>query len=384
MIMDNNRYTVTLRYDPNNLEIHDKVVARLSRLDPTASKRLKKTQSTGRVIIKRSTDLATARRLTYILRDTGALCSVYKLPLKTPPAIGKNQEPADREPAPCRETNPLLIRCPNCGYEQPPVLECRFCHIIISKARPRRESETVGAPSVEKHLFKRPEPHRFFSAVSHYTRPIVVLIQKIQNLIGVQKLSGWTQRVADRLIRCALVFIITLILEIGLLGLGKMLWFLYIHTTVGQYYLEKFPEKADMFGRIVHTDPLTLGWDTTLTVLWVGLLIGCAAQVLHLIRYLYESQGLIGKLTLWFIPSAGLAAWVISRRHPYPEYALAATLVAVPTLCMLSSCLSLAQTMLPQIGDLRKIFTIIAQNRGKTWGTIIKKIRIWLDTAKQV
>jgi hypothetical protein len=51
---------------------------------------------------------------------------------------------------------------------------------------------------------------------------------------------------------------------------------------------------------------------------------------------------------------------------------------------MLSSCLYLAQTMLPEIGDFRKIFAIIINNREKTWGAIIKKVRIWLDTTKRV
>ena len=382
--MDNNRYTVILHYDHNNIETREKVIACLSRLDSTTSERFEKTKLTGQLIIKRSTDLATARRLKHILRDTGARCSVQKQTSKTPPAIGKHQESAGSLPVSHLETNPLLIRCPNCGYQQPPVLECRVCSIVISKARPRRESEPVEVPSAEKHLSKHHEKSRFLSAVRHYARPIVALWKKIQHPIAIQKLTTWTQRVADRLIRCALVFIIALILEIGLLSLGKMLWFLYTSTSVGQYYLEKLPEKAEMFQRVVHADPLTLGWDTTLTVLYIGLLIGCAAQMLHLIRYLYESQGIIGKLVLWFLPSVGLTAWIISQRHPYPEYGLATTLVTVPTLCMLSSCLYLAQTMLPGIGEFGKILTIVFKNREKTWGTIFKKIRIWLDTTKQV
>jgi hypothetical protein len=382
--MDDNRYTVILHYDPNHKKIHEKVITCLSRLDPTASKRFVKTQLTGQVIIKRNTDLATAKRLKYILRDTGARCSVQKIVSNMPPGIGKDQKSADGAPGSHRETSPLLIRCPNCGYQQPPALECRACRIIISKAKPRRESKPVELPSAEKHLPRQPALSQFLNAVRHHARPAVALMQKIQHPIGVEKLTSWAQRVADRLIRCGLVFIIALILEVGLLSLGKMMWFLYTATTVGQYYLEKLPEKAEMFERIVHADPLTLGWDTTLTVLYVGLLIGCAAQVLHLIRNLYESQGIIGKLAFWVGPSVGLTAWIISQRHPYPEYALATTLVAVPTLCMLSSCLYLTQTILPEIGDFRKIFAIIAQNKEKNWGAIIKKIRNWLDTTKQV
>jgi len=382
--MDNNRYTVIVHYDPTHRQIHEKVVACLSRLDPTASERFEKTKLTGRLIVKRSTDLATAKRLKHMLLNTGARCSVQKLTSKSPPVIGRNQESADGLRVSHPEANPLLMRCPTCGHQQPPALECRVCHIIISKARPRQRLKPGEAAAAEKHLVKHPEQFRFLSAVRHYSRPIVALIHKIQHPIGVQKLKTWAQRVADRLIRCAMVFIIALILEIGLLSLGKMLWFLYTSTPVGRYYLEQLPDKAEMFQRVVNADPLTLGWDTTVTVLFTGLLIACAAQFVHLIRYLYDSQGLVGKLILWVLPSVGLTAWIISQRHPYPEYALATTLVAVPTLCMLSSCLYLAQTMLPEIGDFRKIFAIIINNREKTWGAIIKKVRIWLDTTKQV
>jgi hypothetical protein len=382
--MENDRYTVFLQYDPNHIEIHEKVLACLSRLDRGAAERIGKTKLTGRLIVKRSTDLETAKRLKHKLQDCGALCSVQRLPCTLPPANGKDRQTAGRLLESQRETNPLLIRCPNCGYEQPPVSECRACRIIISKSRARREPGLIERPAADKRLPQQPARTQFLNTVRRHTRSLVALLSKFQHPIGVQKLTSWGQRVADRLIRCAIVFILVLILQIGLLSLGKMLWFLYVSTAAGQYYLEKLPEKAEMFQRIVHADALLLGWDTTLTVLLVGLLLGCAAQVLHLIRYLYESQGIIGKLALWVIPSMGLTAWIVSQRHPYPEYALAATLVALPTLCLLSSCLYLAQITLPELGDFRKIIAIIVKNKGKTWGDIIKKIRIWLDTTKQV
>jgi hypothetical protein len=143
------------------------------------------------------------------------------------------------------------------------------------------------------------------------------------------------------------------------------------------------PEQARVFQSITEADPLTLGLDTTLVVFCVSLLVAGVAQVLHLIRYLYESQGIIGKLIVWFIPCMGLTAWIINQRHPYPELALAGTLVVVPTLCLLSSCLYLARMLLPEIGDLRTIVSIIMDNRDTTWALIIKKIRIWFNTAKR-
>jgi len=222
--------------------------------------------------------------------------------------------------------------------------------------------------------------HRFHQ----WIRPLKALIRKIQHPIDVRKLTTWSKKVTDRMIRCGIVFAIALVLEIGLLALGKMLWSLYTATAMGKYYVARLPEQARMFQSVLEADPLTLGLDTTLAVFCVSLLVACAAQILHLIRYLYESQGIIGRLLLWFIPCTGLTAWLISQRHPYPELALAGTLTIVPTLCILSSCLYLARIILPELGDLRVVATIINKNRGAAWALIFNKIRTWFDSTKRV
>jgi hypothetical protein len=80
----------------------------------------------------------------------------------------------------------------------------------------------------------------------------------------------------------------------------------------------------------------------------------------------------------------GLTAWILNQRHPYPELALAGSLSIVPTLCMLSSSLYLARIILPELGDLRAIVSIIMKNRDAAWALIIKKIRIWFETTKRV
>ncbi len=381
--MDRDRYAVILRYDPQNLQIHGEVVACLSRIDPAASERFDKIDITGRVIVKRSTDLATAKRLKHLLQTTGARCAVQKVTSESPPAPGPNRKATNRLPQSGRKTAPLLITCPNCGHQQLPEPECRACGIIISKARPRGESARIETPSAHKPVSRLAKYAQILNTAGRYTRPMIALSRKIQNPMGTRELTGWVQRAADRFIRCGLAFIIALVFEVGLLGLGKMMWFLYISTAVGQYYLKQLPEKAATFQRIVHADSLALGWDTTLTALYVGLLLAGSAQILHLIRYLYDSQGIIGRLILWFLPSTGVTAWIISQQDPFPEYALACTLAAVPTLCVLPSCLYLARTTLPELGDLRKIIFNIVKKREITWKRIIKKIRIWIENTKQ-
>jgi hypothetical protein len=379
--MEKARFTVVLRYDPQDAEIHQKVIACLARVDPNATEQFKKTAFTGQLVLKRRTDPRTARRLKQLFGATGAACSVFKVP--ETPAAGAKQRKEALDPVPDAERAPhsLLMQCPRCGSHRPVNQECRRCGVIIAKAGRKRPFPAAETPAAMP--LPEPAPQPMLERFRRWTGPLLALVRKIQHPIDVRRLTTWSKKVADRLIRCGIVFAIALILEIGLLALGKMLWSLYVATAVGQYYIERLPEQARMYQSILSTDSLTLGLDTTLVVFCVSLLIACAAQILHLIRYLYESRGIIGKLILWFIPCTGLTAWIISQRHPYPELALAGTLTAVPTLCMLSSCLCLARIILPEIGDLRTAATIITNNRGAAWTLIIDKIRVWFDSSKR-
>jgi hypothetical protein len=382
IIMKKNRCIVVLHYDPQDAKTHQKVVACITRLDPNAAGLFEKNTFSGRMVLKRDTDPETARRLKKLFDTTGAACDIRNLPDK-PPA-GLVEEPKASEPsASGDQASPRpLIQCPKCGCEQPAGLECHACGVIISKARPHNPFQVIENPDPPPS--RSSAPPRLLARMRRWMRPILALVEKIQHPINVKKLTTWSQRVADRMVRCGLVFVIALILETAMLFLGKMLWSLYVATSMGQYYVEKLPEQAQMFQRIVDADPLSLGLDVTLVVLGVSLVVGCAAQILHLIRCLYESQGILVKLILWFIPCMGLTAWILNQRHPYPELALAGSLSIVPTLCMLSSSLYLARIILPELGDLRAIVSIIMKNRDAAWALIIKKIRIWFETTKRV
>ena len=213
---------------------------------------------------------------------------------------------------------------------------------------------------------------------------LLTLREKITHPLCHRQVTGWIQRVADQSARCGIVFIIALVLEIVLLYLGRMMWALYGATHVGQYYLEKMPEQAEPIQRLFDVDPLAVGWETTMAVMSTALVLGCAAQLLHLIRYLYLSQGILGRLVIWYIPSAAYTAWRITLQHPFPEYTMACMLVALPILCLLSSALHLTQAALPELGDLRRGVTAISRNPPKTWRHLLKKIRIWLASTRQV
>lgn len=382
MLMGKHRYTVVLRYDPTDARIHQEVTARLARLAPNALGKIEEKSFTGRLILKRGADPATARNLKQLFDATGAVCDLHPVSEAPMDAMTGNGTAAGPPAAADRTAHPPSMQCPRCGCEQTANPECRACGVIIAKAVRSRPSTAAAKPAATVP----PETHRFrmTARMRHWTGPVLALIRKIQHPVYVSRLTSWSKRVADRLISCGIVFVIALLLEIGLLTLGKMLWSLYTATSTGQYYIEHMPEQAQMFESIAGADPLTLGLDLTLVVFCVSLLVAGAAQFLHLIRYLYESQGIIGKLILWFIPCTGLSAWIVSLRHPYPELALAGSLAAVPTLCTLSSCLYLARILLPEGGDLRVIASIITNSKHAGWTLIFSKIRMWFDATKRM
>ena len=382
--MDDDRYSIVLTYDPGNPEISRKVVACLARLDATAAERLARVGTPGRLVIKRDADRATTLRLAQRLQATGAKVHIKKHTAASKAGAVAAEGSGAPAPAGDEKIRPGWIRCPNCGFQQPPEFECRACGVIISKARGR---EATPAAELVPKAAKRPRAAHSGRIVQWLRRQMPTLLalrEKITHPLSHRQVTGWIQRVADQSARCGIVFIIALGLESGLLYLGRMMWALYCATHVGQYYLEKIPEKAEPIQRLFDADPLAVGWETTVAVMSTTLVLGCAAQLLHLFRYLYLSQGILGRLVIWYIPSAAYSAWRISLQHPFPEYTTACMLVALPTLCLLSSSLHLAQATLPELGGLRSGITAIAQNPPKNWRHLLKKIRIWLATTRQV
>jgi len=125
-----------------------------------------------------------------------------------------------------------------------------------------------------------------------------------------------------------------------------------------------------------------LGWEVTVLTLYICFLLGCVTRILHLIRYLYDSQGILGKLIIWFIPTVALTAWALILQDQVTDYSAACVLAIVPTICILSSCLHLAKAMLPELNGIIKIITNSLVSRKHALNFAGAKIKAWLDDAK--
>ncbi len=137
--MDNDLYTLVLQFDPKDKTIYQKVFHNLSLLDPNITPRLDGLLASGKLIIKRDADLATARLILHRMRNTGANCGLKKQP--TRPATATSSALQAQTSVDPDNSEPSIIRCPKCNHQQPPTQECRACGIIIAKARPRLQAD---------------------------------------------------------------------------------------------------------------------------------------------------------------------------------------------------------------------------------------------------
>lgn len=384
--MEEDRYNVILSYDPNDSQIHRKVVSALFKKAPLAAQRFEEATFNGRKIIRRGVDLKTAEGFGRLFRGTGATCTLQKMTLNPPASADQNKVAAEGSQNAPTSSVPTPAACPNCGHPVSQSEECRGCGIIIAKAKARRKPPKAAAPVVEKTALPSSTPSviaRVMEKAEAYCGPLVTLLKKIRHPIPVDKISGWGQTVADRLIRCGLVFVIAMVLETAMLVMGRMMWSLYTATVSGGHYLKSFPEKAAVYRQITQANPVSLGFEATLTMLWIGLLVGCVCQLLHLIHHLYESQHLIGKLILWFAPFIGAGAWALTRQMPFLSMVDAVLLVTLPALCLLSSCLYLARALLPELGPILNVGASTVGAISGARGRIFQNIRQWVDSFTQ-
>ncbi len=362
--MNNQRYTVVLKLDSGEPRLRQRVIERLGRIDPSAHHRLKNLNQ-GQITLKKHTDLATARRLVAFLKKTGAECKILKEGSSHKPAAPQSQ---------VTDATPDAIRCPNCRHEQPPAIECQSCGVIIEKAhRHRIKAFQREAPRPETPKPADPPPprqplyQRIIDALPEWVKKPIIKPKKIQN---------WWRRLADRLIACGVVSLAALVMQAVLLHVFNMLWFLYGETEVGKYYIRHFPEKAAAIQHLMAMDLLVLAWGSTLTVLCVCLLLSVPAQLLHLVRYLFDSQGWVGKLVIWCPPAAALAAWWIAREYELDHYLQAVALVLVPSMCIISTCLQMTRDALPEFGQLwNGVANVVWKGENSLWTQIKRK---WL------
>ena len=199
------------------------------------------------------------------------------------------------------------------------------------------------------------------------------------NPLNGEMIQQWSKRLADAVFRCVVVFLVAMALNVGLLFLARIVWFIYTSTAVGQVYLAKFANEASGILHLMHSNPALVGWQASITVLVICVLVGIAAQWFHLIRFFYLPFGFMGHSLLWVLPLMGLSGWHLYHKGFTNQMGISCALTLLPSLLLLPCCIHLVQTTVPEMG------TLIRIGRGATGGLdhhiyrLKRQIRTWWD-----
>jgi hypothetical protein len=374
--MADRSYNLVLYFDPNRAITQQKVRDCLARLAPMQVDRMETSLQRGRVILKRNAAPEKDQRIIELFAETGAICRFEEKAAKSAqplPGAGKT-----------RSIQTEMV-CPKCNRTQLLATECSHCGLIVGKFK--KQIQPVPAPQMP---FKSPSE-------SPQTRPRPWAMRKAKygpsiekawtwlkgNPLGNARLQQWSNRLADALFRCVVVFMVALILEIGLLYMAKIVWYVYTATQVGQVYLAKFGGEANSIQHLMQSNPVRVGWQAGITVLIICVLVAIAGQWLHLVRFFYLPFGFLGHTVLWVLPLTAFSAWLLYQVGLTNHIGVSGVVTLLPTFLLLPSCMHLGQTLVPDMG------TVIRAARGTTGGlaerfSLLKhSIKKWWDNASR-
>ena len=105
----------------------------------------------------------------------------------------------------------------------------------------------------------------------------------------------------------------------------------------------------------------------------ICLMTAAGCQIFHLARYFYFSRGIFGK-ALWGCVVAGIAAYRIWSDAFVELFAVAYAAVLLISIISLPYCFSLAETAIPEIGDIFKVIRNICERFKIRLSDIIEKL----------
>ena len=347
--MDAQKNTLVLYFDPNHTPTQQKVRDCLIRLSPGSADRMDTLLNRGRVVLKRNADPDKDRRIVALLAETGAICRFEKAADNTVADEASKTLPA------------RTMVCPKCKRAQKKAAECSHCGLIIDKFKTqiKHAKSATQVPQPPLNPVDKPSesrPRLWDPLKAQYGPSIEKALQWLKgNPVGGEKIQQWSKRIADAIFRCMVVFTVTLLLEIGLLYLARMVWFVYTSTTVGQVYLSKFGGDTNGIHYLLQSNMAMVGWQTSITVLVLCILFGIAAQWFHLIRFLYLPFGFLGHTLLWVLPLTGLSAWHLYQEGLTNQMGVSCALTILPVLLLLPACIQFAQTAVPEMGAVIRV-----------------------------
>ncbi len=352
------------------------VKKKLSILFKLNSEKIEQLFSGRPVAIRRGIDYQAAVKYEKLLRTAGARCEIRRITQGNHRSSEATSVPQQASSA--SNSNQSMI-CPKCEYEQPFSGECVRCGIIIKKyhgkqrKREKAASDNHDKTSEKTESEKTDENHSGiikksikFKDLSHFSRKY--FSRKSSTFQNSSKIS-------EAISQAILMAILTAILYTGFLYLSKMMWYVYISTPVGKYFVANFTDRSQAIFYLFDMNLLYFSIFVTGAAFTICLIVSAICRVLHISRLLYHSRGMWGKMVYWGIPLAALVAHYLQSAYDLNRLEIAYLVAFIPTLFVFPACFKLSDMLLPEIGTLLQRAALI---KDKFFGSAVPEVKKWV------
>lgn len=370
--MPDDFYAVELFYDPENEATANRIRSFLKRFGYLNPRHIENMIGSGKIVLKRNVDYAHAVYIQQRIRISGTACKIKKQPSHRPGPQTPTKGITTHSSLQISNTADEMV-CPKCNTRQPHLSECLGCGVIISK---------IHKPVGSEDLNTKPAHARKCSSIPQKSNPKKAKLKKYQPaLIALWgKYAYFRRQVAQRsqkpfnaAIECVVLVISAYVLELMSLYLSRYLWYIFTHTSVGEFYQESNTGHTAAIEKVLNIDATDLFFNVILLVLLANLILGLVAQFTHVCRWYLDTNGFIIK-AIWILLLTLCTAWIISKGPLSLPLFLAFILTLLPTVCLLEGCLKLARTIIPEIGTAVSKIKIVVGN-GKSFCDAFKRVK---------
>ncbi len=171
-------------------------------------------------------------------------------------------------------------------------------------------------------------------------------------LPGKHQVLVYLRKVLSTAAEAAILLAVTIAGYVAVLYICKVSWHLYLSTPMGQHFVQLFPHTARSTSLLLQMDLIALSTRITLYAFVICITIGTIARFLYLARYLHEQYGVLGRALICGLPLTAVVATYIQRLYGFEEWGTAFMAVIIPTLSVFSPCVTYAEKLLPELGDM--------------------------------
>ena len=183
-------------------------------------------------------------------------------------------------------------------------------------------------------------------------------VWKLRLRRAVRQIQIWFRHLIYSVIEIIILFVATGMLVGIILSFLEAFWYLYLQTPVGiKYTANPSISSAHLITQLFKADLFVFSLEITTSAMGACLVISAASQVLALRRYFYAGRGILSRVIWLMLFSAASASSLMQIVQLDPRVAFAISLV--PSLCLFTSCMNIADRLLPEVTPFGIVETII-------------------------